>query len=244
MHLDAKKMLKYSVVIPIYNESKILKNTIRTLNEYLKEKKEQYELIVADDGSIDGSSEIADQLKKEYPQVTILRNEKNQGRGSALTKAFTIANGEIIAYIDSDLSIDYHLFENLTIMLTEGYEVAICSKHLPESIVEYPKLRRLTSKCYSYLARMLFNANIKDYQCGFKAFKKDAIKSLLPQIESKRWFWDTEVLIKAHLKGYKIKEIPAKVVNIYERESTVHLIKDSYEMGSSLIKLFVKCRLK
>ncbi len=236
-------MVKYSLVIPVYNESKILRNTIDTINKYLKEKNESYEIIIADDGSSDNSIEIINALKTEYSNINPVVNPKNEGRGSALTNAFKIAEGEILVYIDADLAIDYHLFDNLTKALEEGCDIAICSKHLPESKVEYPKLRRLASKCYSYLARLLFNTHLKDYQCGFKAFKKEVLKKVLPEIKSKGWSWDTEVLIKSHLHGYKIKELPATVLNVYKRESSVHLLKDSYQMGTYLFKLFFELKL-
>ena len=92
--------------------------------------------------------------------INLIINQKNEGRGSALTNAFKIAEGDILVYIDADLSIDYHLFDNLANALNEGYDIAICSKHLPESKVDYPTIRRFASKCYSHLARFLFNINI------------------------------------------------------------------------------------
>lgn len=237
-------MVKYSLVIPVYNESKILRHTIDTINKYLKERYQSYEIIIADDGSIDNSSRIVEELKKEYCSLNMVVNPKNEGRGSALTNAFRIADGDVLVYIDADLAIDYRLFDNLTQVLDDGYDIAICSKHLPDSKVEYPKIRRIASKCYSYLARILFNSDIKDYQCGFKAFKRDKIKSILPEIKSKGWSWDTEVLIKSHMLSFKIKELPATVVNVYERESTVHLLKDSWQMGAYLFKLFFELKLK
>jgi hypothetical protein len=99
-------------------------------------------------------------------------------------------------------------------------------------------MRRAASKCYSKLVRFLFGLEIRDYQCGFKAFRKEVIQKILPTVESKGWSWDTEILIRSYLAGYKIKEIPATVVNVYERESTVHLLKDSYEMGIYVFRLY------
>lgn len=206
--------------------------------------KHSFELIIADDGSVDQPSAIVHELQKQYPSLRLVNNEKNQGRGSALTRAFTIAKGDLLLYIDADLSIDYHLFDALEDALSCGYDVATCSKHLPASKVEYPKMRRIASKCYSSLVRSLFSLYIHDYQCGFKAFQRKVIENVLPLVESKGWSWDTEILIRSHLAGYKIKEIPATVVNIYERESTVHLIKDSWIMGNYIFKLFWKLKFR
>lgn len=233
-------MVTYSLVIPVYNEAKILKNTITLVHDYLHKKKRSYELIIADDGSVDNSVAIIYKLKKRYHGLKIVRNPKNQGRGSVLTKAFSQARGDILAYIDSDLSIDYRLFDTFVTALNKGYDIAIASKHLSESVVDYPTLRRIASKGYAFLVGFLFGIPIRDYQCGFKAFRKEVIKNVLPSIESKGWSWDTEFLIKAYVHGYKIKEFPATIVNVYERESTVHLLKDSYIMGTFVISLFIR----
>lgn len=235
-------MPKYSLVIPVYNEEKILQQTIETVHEYLTHKKYCFELIIANDGSIDNSPSIIRQLQKKYSSLILVENKKNRGRGSVLTSAFYAATGDIILYIDADLAVDYHLFEKLSHVLSEGYDIAVCSKHLPESEVEYPKIRRVASKCYSWLICFLFEVGICDYQCGFKAFRKEVIQKILSTVESEGWSWDTEILIRSHLAGYKIKEIPAKVVNIYQRESTVHLLKDSLEMGMFAWKLFWKVK--
>ncbi len=233
--------MKYSLIIPVYNEEKILKANLEEIQNYLKTKQTSFEIIIADDGSVDNSLHIVRALQKKHENIKVVRNIINQGRGSALTKAFSAARGEIQIYIDADLQIDYTLFDALVSEITHGKaDIAIGSKHLPASSVVYSKPRRIASKCYSWLARLLFGSTIKDYQCGFKAFRYDAIRALLPHINSKRWSWDTEVLLKAQWMGYYVKEVPARVRNVYERESTVHLLKDSIAMGIFLLKLFVE----
>ena len=160
-----------------------------------------------------------------------------------MTEAFKSANGDIIAYIDADLAIDITLFNEMKKYISEGYDIVIGSKHLKESEVAYSKTRRFLSRSYSYLASILFKEiNIKDYQCGFKCFNREIIDKVLPNIQSKGWSWDTEILIKSHLQGFKIKEIPAKVNFVAGRKSTVKVLKDSYSMGTYLIKLFFETK--
>ena len=84
----------------------------------------------------------------------------------------------------------------------------------------------------------MLGSSVRDYQCGFKAFKRDVILNIIPNVKSKKWSWDTEVVVKAQWMGYTVVEQPAKVVNIYGRESKVKLLKDVKSMGKELLRLF------
>ena len=231
--------LYYSVVIPAYNEEMVIENTVEKINSFLESQNKSFEIIVADDGSKDNTQKIIEKMMFKYKNLRLVKNEINSGRGAALTNAFKNANGDILVYIDADLAIDLDLFPKLMAAIeTDNVDIATGSKHLEDSIVDYPKLRRFFSKGYSFLTRLLLGSNVRDYQCGFKAFKKDAILAILPYIKAKKWSWDTEVLVKAQWLGYKVKELPANVVNVYGRESKVHLMKDIKAMGKELLRLF------
>lgn len=229
----------YSIIIPAYNEAKLIEGTINKLYDFLSKQKKSFELIVANDGSKDATVEIVKDLMKKKKNLRIVSNEVNMGRGAALANAFRNAKGDILVYIDADLAIDLSLFPKLMLEIeTSGADIAVGSKHLLYSEVDYPKLRRIASKGYAFFARVLLGAKVRDYQCGFKAFKKDVILDVLKYVKSNKWSWDTETLVKAHWLGYKISELPAKVVNVYGRESKVHLLRDIKNMGGELIRLF------
>ena len=231
----------YSIVIPVYNEEKIIENTIKTVNSYLVSQNKSFEIIVADDGSKDNTQSIIRNLMRNYKALKLVINPINLGRGAALNNAFKNSQGKILVYLDADLAIDLDLFPKLMSAIeSENVDIAIGSKHLPNSVVEYPKLRRFFSKAYSYLARLFLGSYIRDYQCGFKAFKRDVILTVIPYVKSEKWSWDTEVLVKSQWLGYKIKELPANVVNIYARESKVSLFRDIKSMGWELIRLFIE----
>jgi len=231
----------YSIIIPAYNEEKIISSTIKKIYTFLKEQKKPFELIITDDGSKDSTLKIVHELSKKYKEIRSVSNKINLGRGAALANAFRNSNGNILIYIDADLAIDLELFPRLMKAIEEqGADIAIGSKHLKESQVEYPKLRRIFSKCYAFLAHILLKSNIKDYQCGFKAFKRERILELSPYIKNKGWAWDTEVVIKAQWMGWKVIELPAKVINIYGRESKVKLLSDVKRMGMDLLKLYLE----
>ncbi len=229
----------YSIIIPAYNEEKIISSTINKVYLFLKKQKVPFELIITDDGSKDSTLKIAEDLSKKHKEIRIVSNKINQGRGAALNNAFKNSKGEVLVYIDADLAIDLNLFPRLMKAIKEqGADIAVGSKHLKESQVEYPKLRRIFSKCYAFLAYLLLRSKIKDYQCGFKAFKREKILQLLPYLKNKGWAWDTEVIIKAQWMGWKVIELPAKVINIYGRESKVKLFNDVKRMGLDLLNLY------
>ncbi|MBS3175093.1 glycosyltransferase family 2 protein [Candidatus Woesearchaeota archaeon] len=233
------KMVDYSIIIPAYNEEKIIANTIDEVFKFFKNINRSFEIIIANDGSKDNTAKVVNSKIKNYKQLRLVNNHVNMGRGEALNNAINNSNGKIVVYIDADLAIDLELFPKLVNAIEKNnVDIAVGSKHMKNSVVEYPKLRRLFSKAYSMLTRILLGSTIRDYQCGFKAFKKESIIKIIPYIKAKKWSWDTEVIVKAQWLGYKVQELPAKVVNIYGRESKVHLIKDIKNMGSELLRLF------
>ena len=235
--------MKYSIILPAYNEEKIIEGTIMKVLDFMREFDKDFELIIANDGSIDSTTKIIGRISESMPELRMVSNIKNLGRGAALSNAFGRAKGEILIYIDADLAIDLELFPRLMAAIeTEGADIAIGSKHIKGSQVEYPLLRRIASKGYAFLATLLLGSSVWDFQCGFKAFRREAIKKILPFVREKGWSWDTEVLVKAEWMGYKIKELPAKVVNVFERESKVHLLRDIRRMGGGLLALWLEKR--
>ncbi len=231
--------LTYTIIIPAFNEEKIIASTIDKVHEFLLKQQKPFEMIIANDGSKDHTAEIVTTKIKHYKELRLVSNAVNMGRGAALTNAFRVAKGKIQIYIDADLAIDLDLFPKLMGALEqEGADIAIGSKHLPHSAVDYPPLRRLASKGYSSLTRIFLSSTIRDYQCGFKAFKKETLNKVLPYIKEKGWSWDTEIIVKAQWLGFKVVELPAKVINIYGRESKVHLFKDIKRMAQGIYRIW------
>ncbi len=230
--------MKYSIIIPAYNEEKIISSTISKVIDFMQSFGKDFEIIIANDGSADSTPAIVTARLEKIPELRLVSNTKNMGRGAALTNAFSNAKGEICVYIDADLAIDLELFPKLMSAIENGADIAIGSKHIKGAQVEYPLLRRIASKGYAFLATLLLDSSTWDFQCGFKAFRKDAIQKILPKVHENGWSWDTEVLVKAEWMGYKIVELPAKVVNVFGRESKVNLFKDMQGMGTGLIRLW------
>lgn len=229
-----------SLVFPAYNEAEKLEKAVEEALNFLKRLACSYEIIVAEDGSTDGTDKIASELSRKYPYVKHVHSDKRLGRGLALKRAFTNSKGEILFFMDVDLATDIRHMETLIKSVKEGYDIAIGSRMLPESRVERTLSRKIASKMYNLIVRLLLFSKISDHQCGFKAFNRKAFLPILEETRATHWFWDTEILVRASRKGYKIKELPVEWKS--GKDTKVHLLKDSLIMGWQALKLWWKLK--
>jgi len=201
---------KISIIMPAYNEAEhiasSIEETVSTFNEFGC----LWELIVVDDGSADDTFEKALALTAKYPQQLIVKkNPYNLGKGRAIKKAVHYVSGEYVVFLDADM--DLHPLQVQTlfdIMRLDNADIVIGSKLHPNSVVNYPFDRRITSFVYYLLVRILFNLPCHDTQTGLKLFKAEAVRSVFPKILVKKFAFDLEVLVNAHHLGYKITEAP------------------------------------
>jgi glycosyltransferase involved in cell wall biosynthesis len=230
-------MVKVSVVLPAHNEADNLEAAVTKITEALSEYTGAYEIIIAEDGSTDGTDKKAAALSERLPFVKHLHEEKRLGRGRALKNAFQQSSGEILVYMDVDLATDVRqLKELISSVEKEGYDFATGSRMLPESNVERSGTRQIASKTYNFMVRVVLGSKVKDHQCGFKAFRREPLMQLLDEVGASHWFWDTEILVRAHRRGYRIKEIP--VLWKSGRETKVKLLQDSFYMGWQIFSLW------
>lgn len=225
------------MVLPAYNEAANIEKAVLVTAETLFKTTDQFEIIIAEDGSTDGTDRMASKLAKQYAYVVHLHSDKRQGRGKALNRAFKAASGEVLCYIDVDLATDMRYLEKLIrAVSTEGYDFATGSRMMPESDAKRPFKREFASKGYNFLVRLFLRSKLYDHQCGFKAFRKEALFELLDEVENDHWFWDTEVLVRAQHKGYRVIEFP--VCWRHGGSSKVNLAKDVKGMGSEIFRLW------
>jgi hypothetical protein len=237
------KTLQVSVVFPAYNEVDFLNPAVEKTTQTLNEFTHSYEIMIAEDGSIDGTAERAEGLAQKYPYVKHIHREKRLGRGAALNNAFRQCNGEVLVYMDLDLATDLKSLKPLIDAITvEGYDLSTGSRMLPESKVERALRRSLSSKTYNFMVRQLLGSKLKDHQCGFKAFKREPLLQLLDEVKATHWFWDTEILVRAHRHGYRIKEIPVEWKS--GRDTKVNFFKDSSNMFWQTMKLWWTIKIK
>ncbi|MFO7966445.1 MAG: flippase-like domain-containing protein [Archaeoglobaceae archaeon] len=229
--------MKISVILPAYNEAKRLPEAVDSVKKYLEDTGYNYEVVIAEDGSTDGTDKIATELSQEDSRVQHLHSKERLGRGKALRKSFESAEGEIVAYMDVDLSTHMkHLKELIDSIAVEGHDIATGSRLMKGSRTERPAKRDVASKGYNFLIRLLLGSKLHDHQCGFKAFKKDVIMELAGDVDDNHWFWDTEVLVLAQRRGYRVKEFPVEWE--HGGETKVSLGKDVAYMGSQILRLW------
>ncbi len=229
-------MVQLSVIVPAWNEAEVLKQTLPELHAYLKTLSYTFELLVADDGSTDNTHQVVESLRKKLPGLHHVGYKVNKGKGGTLNHAFSKAKGDYQAFIDADLTIDKTMIGQEITALKAGADIAIASKHAKGAQVDYPLLRIIASYGFTLFTRVIFGMKLTDFQCGCKAFKKAAIQSLLPTIKTQGFMWDTEVLVKAQQKHYKIVELPARV-KPDERRSKVRVFRDTWRMFRGLLAL-------
>ncbi|WP_340100806.1 flippase-like domain-containing protein [Salinibaculum salinum] len=229
--------VEVSVVLPAYNEEATLRKTVTVtldrLAAFLPD--ESYEVIVAEDGCEDRTPEIADELAAEYDTVRHIHSDERLGRGGALEFAFREADGETLVYFDTDLATDMrHLEELVESIRTHGYDVATGSRWLPDSAADRPAKRGIPSLAYNRLVRFFLRSDVRDHQCGFKAFDREALLALVDDVDDDHWFWDTEVLVRAQRAGYRVKEFPVDWTP--RGDSKVDIIRDVFGMGSQILR--------
>jgi glycosyltransferase involved in cell wall biosynthesis len=235
--------LQVSLVLPAYNEVDYLnpavEKTIQTLDAFT----DSYEIILAEDGSTDGTAERAKELIQKNPCIRHIHRDQRLGRGTALNNAFKQCRGEVFVYMDLDLATKISFLKPLVEAITlEGYDISTGSRMLPQSKAERTFSRSISSKSYNFLVRQMLGSKLRDHQCGFKAFKRDPVLSLLDEVEAKHWFWDTEILVRAQKNGLKVKEIAVEWKS--GRGTKVNLFKDSRNMFRQIIKLWWKLKVK
>ncbi|MGQ9478631.1 MAG: glycosyltransferase [Thermoproteota archaeon] len=229
--------VEVSLVFPAYNEASRIEYAVEKAIESLKEIP-NFEIIIAEDGSTDGTDRIASMLSLKYPFVRHIHNDRRLGRGRALREVAKKAKGEIMVYMDVDLATSMKHLKELIQAIREGYDFATGSRMLPGSRAERKASRAVASRIYNLIIRLMFKTGVSDHQCGFKSFRRKSLLQIVDDVKAEHWFWDTEVLVKASRKGYRIKEIP---VEWRERETTkVKLFKDSVNMLLQALRLWLE----
>ena len=240
---NANGTVQVSVVLPAYNEvdylQQAVEKTIQTLNQFAQ----SYEIIIAEDGSTDGTAERAEELAQQNPKVRHIHREKRLGRGTALNNAFKQSNGKVLVYMDLDLATDLKYLKPLVEAITiEGYDFSTGSRMLRESKAKRTTSRSISSKTYNFLVRRMLGSKLRDHQCGFKAFKREPLMQILDKVEATHWFWDTEIMVRAQRAGYKVKEIAVEWKS--GKNTKVNLVKDSWSMFRQIMGLWWNLKIK
>jgi glycosyltransferase involved in cell wall biosynthesis len=220
-----------SVVVPAYDEVDRIGETVRRIVEFLDSRPYCSELIIVLDGGRPGAAEaVRAASRRGRAAVRVLDNMTNRGKGFSVRHGVLAAAGQYILFADADLSLPIEGADRFIAALEEGYDVAIASRALPESIETgtRQRLRHALGRAFNLVVQRVLLPGIGDTQCGFKAFNRDAAHALFRIQRIDRFGFDVEVLRLARRFGLRIVELP--VTCEYHASSSVRRIRDGTAM--------------
>lgn len=212
----------YTFIIPAFNEADVIEEAIQRTAAYARTLGAAWELIVVDDGSTDGTADVAQRLANRLSPLIVLRLSPNQGKGAAVRAGMLAAHGTWRIFLDADLSTTPEMFERFRPWL-ERYDILIASRGLPGSrVVRHQSVFRESSgRLFNAIVRRLLHIPFRDTQCGFKAYHMRVMDIFVRQ-EFPGWAFDVEVLTRAQSAGFRTREVP--VVWMNDPSSTVRFL--------------------
>jgi dolichyl-phosphate beta-glucosyltransferase len=205
-----------SLVIPSYNGDDKILETLQTTQAYFAKQPYVHEVIVIDDGSQDYTAATLEVLAAGYPELAILHNGHNRGKGHSIKRAVLEANGHYVFYTDVDLAYPIETLDSFLPPLMAGnYDVSVGSRIHEASTFRihcqhfrYVYRRHLISRLFNWVVRTSFGLRVMDTQCGFKGFTARAAKAIFSRVGSSGFAFDVEVLLIAKWLGYRVAELP------------------------------------
>jgi dolichyl-phosphate beta-glucosyltransferase len=233
--------VKMTLIIPMYNESSIIVDTAKTLDKYMSENFDSYEILFSDDGSKDGCANMVRELA--LPNVRVTGYEQNKGKGSAVRHAMLESKGDIVMFTDADLAYGTEVIGRVADTFEENpdADIVIGSRNISADGYEgYTFIRKLASKVYIKVLCIVGGFKLSDSQCGCKAFRGEAAEKIFSRCEVDGFAFDFEAILWAVKYNMKIAEMPVKIIN--HRESKVRMLRDTFKMLRDLNKM--KRRIK
>ena len=196
-------MKSITVAMPAYNEAENIEAMVEDVIQMMDPLADDYEVIVVDDGSRDGTAQVVKSLEQRYPQVRLVQHEVNQGYGAAVFSGLTNASKELVFFTDSDRQFDLQEIHKLLDLIDQA-----------DLIVGYraprrdPFMRKLNGWGWSALVTLLFGYTARDIDCAFKLMHRTVIERLKDQVASRGATFSAEFLIRAKRDGFRIREVP------------------------------------
>ncbi|HKD59876.1 MAG TPA: dolichyl-phosphate beta-glucosyltransferase [Terracidiphilus sp.] len=225
---------RYSIVIPAYNESARIPATLRSVVECVRANQWPAEVIVVNDGSIDSTAQVVRDFSLQAPEVRLLENPGNRGKGYSVRAGILRAQGEIVMFTDADLSAPMEEAELLFAAIANGADIAIGSRWVESGrqTARQPLYRQFFGRCFNLVCRMVMNLPFADTQCGFKAFTRTAAQTVFQLQTIERWGFDPEILFIAIKRGFRIVEVPVSWA--HDERSRISYLRDGIQMLKEL----------
>ena len=227
-----------SVIVPAYNEEKVIAQTLEEIASYLRSKGYRFEVLVVDDGSTDSTIARIRPVGERYPEIRLLSQERNAGKGMAVKRGIAEAKMPLCLFIDADNSTSIREWDKFEPLFEQGARVVIASRRVPgaDIVHDQPWIRRFLGTGYRVLARGMFGLSVNDFNCGFKAYETKLAKDLYAQVRLLDWAFDVEVFCLLKKKGISVSEVPVRWEHS-EKKSNLAPMRAAIKTFSSLLEL-------
>lgn len=221
---------QYSVVIPAYNERARIPATLQAVVDCIRARGWSAEVVVVNDGSQDGTAEVVRAFAAHAPEVRLLENPGNRGKGYSVRNGLLHSLGNVVMFTDADLSAPIEEAEGLFEAIRQGADIAIGSRWLERTrqTIRQPLYRQFFGRCFNAVTRMVMGLPFADTQCGFKAFTRGAAQTVFQLQTIERWGFDPEILFIALKRGFKIVEVPVSWA--HDERTRMSYLKDGMRM--------------
>jgi dolichyl-phosphate beta-glucosyltransferase len=221
---------KYSIVIPAYNESARIPATLEAVVSCLRKHGWATEVIVVNDGSTDSTAEVVRAFACTAPEVRLIENPGNRGKGYSVRSGILQAVGEVVLFTDSDLSAPIEEADRLFAAIEQGADIAIGSRWLESGRQTHkqPLYRQFFGRCFNAVTRTIMGLHFADTQCGFKAFTREAAQTVFQLQTIERWGFDPEILFIALKRGLRVVEVPVSWA--HDERTRMSYLKDGMKM--------------
>lgn len=205
-----EKDIFLSIIIPAYNEENRIGATLEDINQKLKDKNFNYEILVVNDGSKDRTAQVVEELSSKIKNLKLIDKKENHGKGYCVKQGMLEAKGKYRLFMDADNSTTIDQFNGFLPWFESGYDIVIGSIEVEGAKINEQAgfYRRFLGRFGKILIRLILGLKIYDTQRGFKAFADYTVEPVFRRQTINRWGFDFEILYIANKLGYKIKEVP------------------------------------